>query len=282
MPLMAHLEASKVIHINQVLVDFDEANAHYERCFGALEYMNSYEETQDRDASLFLIGSTCVELFRPRGPESLLGQNHARFGDSWHSFEVKVDDLEAAKAAFEERGVRITTYWPNAFFMVHPKDAHGLLFEVCCVEMENDPRLEPNWTSSPWEEGPLGIVGLRALTAVVRDLGAASAFLADLLGHEPVATAHHQGLARTATFLLGDTHLEIQEPDGDDGPVAAYLKRWGPRMRSLDFSVLDVAAAAAHLESKGLTIIDGDLSGWRAVDPAENYGVLYQFTPAGS
>lgn len=279
MPIMAHLETSKVTHINQVLVDFDEANAHYERCFGALEYMNSYEETQDRDASLFLIGETCVELFRPRGPESLLGQNHARFGDSWHSFEIKVDDLEAAKAVFEERGVRITTYWPDSFFMVHPKDAHGLLFEVCCLEMENDPRLEPNWTASPWEEGPLGIVGLRALTAVVRDLEATTVFLSDLLGQEPQGSAHHPGIARTATFLLGDTSLEIQEPDGTEGPVAAYLERWGPRMRSLDFLSSDVDAAAAHLEGLGLAMIDGDLPGWRGVDPANNFGVLYQLCP---
>ncbi len=276
---MAHLDAKKVIHINQVLADFDGARAHYARAFDTLEYMNSYEETEDRDASLFLIGDTCIELFSPRGPESILGQNLARFGDSWHSFEVQVDDLEAAKAAFEERGVRITTYWPNSFFMVHPKDAHGILFEICCLEMENDPRLEPNWTPAPWAEGPLHITGLRALTAAVRDLDAAAAFVADLLGAPPLATEHFAGIARTAQFLLGDTVLELQEPDGPEGPVAAYLERWGPRMRSLDFLTTDVEGAKSHLESLSLSVIPGDAPGWIAIAEADNYGVRYQLCP---
>lgn len=276
---MAHLEAQKVIHINQVLGEFDAARAHYDRTFNALEFMNSYEETQDRDASLFVIGDTCIELFSPRGPDSLLGQNLERFGDSWHSFEVKVDDLEAAKAAFEERGVRITTYWPNSFFMVHPKDAHGLLFEVCCLEMENDPRLESDWSPAPWAEGPLGITGLRALTAAVRDLDAAADFVGDLLGAEPLTRQAFPGIARTAQFLLGDTVLELQQPDGETGPVAAYLAQWGPRMRSVDFLSSDVEAAKAHLESLELQVIPGDAPGWIAIAEADNYGVRYQLCP---
>jgi methylmalonyl-CoA/ethylmalonyl-CoA epimerase len=163
--------------------------------------------------------------------------------------------------------------------MVHPKDAHGLLFEVCCLEMANDPRLEPDWTPAPWAEGPLGITGLRALTAAVRDLDAATAFLSDLLGAEPLAREHFAGTARTAQFLLGDTVLELQEPDGDAGPVAVYLDRWGPRMRSLDFLCRDVEGARAHLESLGLSVTAGDEPGWIAIAEADNFGVRYQFCP---
>jgi catechol 2,3-dioxygenase-like lactoylglutathione lyase family enzyme len=189
-----------------------------------------------------------------------------------------VPDLEDAKAAFEDHGVRVTTYRPDSFFMVHPKDAHGLLFEVCCHEMGGDLRLTSDWSAEPWRTGPLGIRQLNALTAAVRDLDAASAFLTSLLGAAPVHQGTRPGVGRIACFWLGDTMLEVTEASGPESPVAGYLERYGPRMRSLTFQVRDVAEAEAHLVRQGLRVGPGDVEGWIAVDPADNYGVLWQFT----
>jgi catechol 2,3-dioxygenase-like lactoylglutathione lyase family enzyme len=278
---MTTLGVEKVIHINQVLGAFEEANRFYADVFGAVEYMNSYDPGEDRDASLFVIGDTCIELFSPRGDQSLLGRNLARFGDSFHSFEWKVDDLEAAKAAFEERGVRVTTYRPGAFFMTHPKDGHGLLFELCPFDMVDDPRVEPGWSAAPWRnEHPLGIEGLNAMSAAVVDLDAASTFLAGLTGSDVLYRETRPGIGEAAGLWIGDTVLELIEPTADESPVARYIERYGPRLRSLHFRVRDVDAAAEYLAGKGLHTAPGDVDGWVALDPADNYGVLWQFTEA--
>jgi catechol 2,3-dioxygenase-like lactoylglutathione lyase family enzyme len=275
---MRSLTVEKVIHINQVLGDFEAANRFYAEVFAAAEYMNSYDEGERRDASLFLIGDTCIELFSPRDDQSLLGANLAKFGDSFHSFELKVPDLDEAKSTFDEHGVRVTTYRPGSFFMAHPKDAHGLLLEVCPFDMHGDLRLEPNWSAQPWRDHPLGIQQLNALSAAVRDLDAARAFLVALLGAEPVHEGERAGVGRTAAFWLGDTMLELVEPSGADSPVAAYIERYGPRMRSLHWQVADLGRTRAYLEGKGLRVVDGDVDGWIALDPRDNYGVLWQCT----
>jgi catechol 2,3-dioxygenase-like lactoylglutathione lyase family enzyme len=275
---MGSLEVEKVIHINQVLGAFEEANDFYADVFGAQEYMNSYDPGERRDASLFVIGDTCIELFSPRDDESLLGTNLARYGDSWHSFELKVPDLDAAKEVMDEHGVRVTTYRPGSFFMVHPKDTHGLLLEVCSHDMSNDPRVETGWTAEPWRDHPMGIRQLNNLSCAVRDLGDASELLSVLIGADPVDREHRPAVGPYVCFWLGDTMLELIEPESAESPVASYIEKYGPRMRSLLWQVDDVEAARRHLEGKGLGVVDGDVEGWIAIDPGDNYGVLWQFT----
>jgi catechol 2,3-dioxygenase-like lactoylglutathione lyase family enzyme len=275
---MGMIEVERVIHINQVLSDFEGANRFYADVFGAVEFMNNYDEHERRDASLFVVGDTCIELFSPRDQGSLLGANLARYGDSWHSFELKVRDLEDARAAMEERDVRVTTYRPGAFFMVHPKDTHGLLLELCSHDMRGDPRLEPDWSPDPWRHHPLGIEQLQNLGCAVRDLDSAVGFVSCLLGAEPIHRGTRSGVGNLATFWLGDTAIELVEPDSERSPVAEYIERYGPRMRSLLWKVSDVDAAGRYLDSKGLRVVRGDVDDWIAIDPRDNYGVLWQFT----
>jgi catechol 2,3-dioxygenase-like lactoylglutathione lyase family enzyme len=274
---VTQLRPEKVLHINQVLGPFEEANSFYDKVFGAVEYMNSYDEGERRDASLFLVGDTCIELFSPRDDESLLGRNLARHGPSFHSFEWKVPDLDEAREAFRERGVRITTDRPGSFFMTHPKDCNGLLLELCPHEMGNDPRNEAGWTAEPWRIGPLGIDRLNAMSAAVADVGSAAAWLHDLTGVEALYEEDRPGVGRAVGFWIGDTALELLEPAAT-GPVADHLAGVGPRLRSIVFRVADTAATADHLAAMGVRVVPGDVEGSIAVHPDDNYGVLWQFT----
>ncbi|MGE3835661.1 MAG: VOC family protein [Acidimicrobiia bacterium] len=276
---MTFLRTEKVMHINQVLGPFEEANRFYGDVFGAQEYMNSYDEGERRDASLFVIGDTCIEIFSPRDDQSILGRGLARSGPGWHSFEFKVPDLEEAHQAFDERGVRITTDRPGGFFMTHPKDCHGLLLELCPHEMANDPRNEPGWSSDPWRSGPLGIDRLNKMGAAVNDAGAAAAWLHDLTDADPIYEEEVPGVGRAVAFWLGDHALELVEP-ARGGPVYEYMERVGSRQRTIVFRVTDVAAAAEHLRAKGLRVQPGDTEGSIGIHPEDNYGVLWQFTEA--
>src|SRR3954463_568030 len=179
---MTSLTVTKLLYVNQLVDDFDGARAFYADVFGAREYWTGYDEAENRDASLFVIGDTCIELFAPRDRTSLLGASLARFGNSWHSFEWQGPGLEQAWAALGERGVRIPTYRPGSFLMTHPGDCHGMLIELCPLEMGGDPRIEPGWTADPWrDQHPLGVTGLHNLSVAVRDLDAAEAWLTGLV-----------------------------------------------------------------------------------------------------
>jgi catechol 2,3-dioxygenase-like lactoylglutathione lyase family enzyme len=276
---VTQLQPEKVLHINQLLGPFEEANRFYEDVFGAVEYMNSYDPGERRDASLFVIGDTCIELFSPRDDESLLGRNLVRHGPSFHSFEWKVPDLDEARTAFQERGVRITTDRPGSFFMTHPKDCHGLLLELCPHEMGGDPRIEPGWSPDPWRDGPLGVDRLNMMSAAVTDVDAAAAWLHDLTGADELYREDRPGVGRAVGFWIGDTALELLEA-APGGAVATHVARVGARLRSVCFRVADTDATAEHLRSKGLRVVPGDVEGWIAIDPDDNYGVLWQFTEA--
>jgi len=227
---------------------------------------------------LFLIGDTCIELFSPRGPGSLLGQNLRRYGDSFHSLEWKVNDLERAKAALTERGVRIPTEVPGSFFMTHPADCHGLLLEICGHDMANDPRLDVDWSDDAWRNGPIGLLSLNAVSAAVRDLDACVAFVTAVTGAEVDSLRTVRGLGRVARLVVGGHTLELVEPTEPASAVGHYINRYGPRVRALNFAVRNLESAKAHFESNGLRLMDGDGEGWFAIDPSDNYGALYQFS----
>lgn len=183
---MARIPVETLIHINQLLGDFGEANGFYQDVFAAREYMNSYHDVEERDASLFLVGDACIELFSPRTETSLLGRQLNRFGDGWHSFEWKVPDLEQAKSALDEMGIRCGSYYPGGFLMTHPKDSFGVILEMCPHDMANDPRLESGWSSAPWREHPLGIEGLDCIGVAPADPQGAVEFFVNLVGAEQV------------------------------------------------------------------------------------------------
>jgi catechol 2,3-dioxygenase-like lactoylglutathione lyase family enzyme len=280
------LTVNKLVHVNQVVDDFEKANAFYAAVFGAREYWRGWDEEQRRDASLFVIGDLCIELFAPVDATSLLGASLARFGNSWHSFEWQVPDLEEAKAALDERGVRVTTYRPGSFLMTHPGDCHGMLLELCPHEMDGDPRIEPGWDPTPWrDEHPLGVTGLHALSIAVRDRAAATDWLSGLVaGAEVVHDEPRPEADADATGVrIADHVVELVAPRSAEGPVAEYIGRYGQRLRSIELGVRDVDRAAEHLTGAGVRVVPGSRAGAIAVAEEDNWGVRWEFAeqPAG-
>ncbi|HVW42686.1 MAG TPA: VOC family protein [Amycolatopsis sp.] len=271
------LTVRKLVHINQVVGDLDKAIGFYTDVFGAQEYWRGYDAEQRRDAGLFVIGDVCIELFAPRDAESLLGASLTRYGPSWHSFEWQVPDLDAARQAFQERGVRLPTDRPDAFFMTHPADCHGMLLELTPLEMAGDPRIREGWSAAPWREHPLGITGLHNLSVAVRDVAAASDWLTDLVDGATVRYRSRITGADAVGVGVADHVVELVQPTGDSGPVADYLSRFGQRLRSIEFGVEDLPRAVAHLRSAGLTVIEGSRDGAQAIRESDNWGVRWEF-----
>ena len=276
---MTSLTITRLLHVNQLVDDFDTARAFYATVFGAREYWTGYDGAENRDASLFVIGDTCIELFAPRDRTSLLGASLARFGNSWHSFEWQVPDLEQAREALLERGVRTPTYRPGSFLMTHPGDCHGMLVELCPLDMAGDPRTEPGWSPAYWRDThPLGITGLRAMSFAVRDLPGATAWLTDLLG---VGPAYCEGRDAIDADVVGvpaaDAVVELVQARSPVGPIADYIARYGQRLRSIEFGVVDVDRARDHLAGCGLRVVDGSRPGAIALAEEDNWGVRWEF-----
>lgn len=79
----------------------------------------------------------------------------------------------------------------------------------------------------------------------------------------------------------GDTFLELLEPTGTDGPVAAFLDKPGTsRVYQVRFAVGDLDATLAGLKARGTSVIQGkDVPGevrvgW--IHPKSTGGVLFE------
>jgi catechol 2,3-dioxygenase-like lactoylglutathione lyase family enzyme len=135
------------------------------------------------------------------------------------------------------------------------------------------------------------LTSLDHLVVVVRDLDAATATYAALLGRAPSWRGGHPGAGTSnALFRLSNTYLELLSPTGTGtlaDPLRAHLERDGEGPYALAFGTPDATACAAALRAFGVGVCDPlDGSGserssgverrWRTVvlSPADTRGVL--------
>ena len=91
----------------------------------------------------------------------------------------------------------------------------------------------------------------------VADLEAAIAVHRDTYGMPLVhrETIAEQGV-EAALLDVGDSHLELLAPLGDDTPVGRFLASRGPGLHHVAYRVDDVAAALDELRAAGVRLID--------------------------
>jgi methylmalonyl-CoA/ethylmalonyl-CoA epimerase len=91
----------------------------------------------------------------------------------------------------------------------------------------------------------------------VADLDAAIALHRDTYGMPLVhrETIASQGV-EAALLDVGDSHLELLAPLGDETPVGRFLARRGPGLHHVAYRVDDVAAALDEARAAGLRLID--------------------------
>ncbi len=91
----------------------------------------------------------------------------------------------------------------------------------------------------------------------VADLDAAIELHADVYGMPLVhrETVAEQGV-EAALLDIGDGHVELLAPLGDDTPVGRFLASRGPGLHHVAYRVEDVAAALRTLREQGMRLID--------------------------
>lgn len=115
----------------------------------------------------------------------------------------------------------------------------------------------------------------------VEDLDAAIALHVHAYG---MAVAHREVIEEQgveAVLLdVGENHVELLRPLGEDTPVGRFLASRGPGLHHVAYQVADVAAALATLRERGLRLIDEQprtgIRGSRVafLHPAASGGVL--------
>ena len=117
----------------------------------------------------------------------------------------------------------------------------------------------------------------------VSDLQASLAFFKDVLGLHVETSETIASQRVRATFLnTGQSTFEMLEATAPDSPIAKFVDKRGPGMHHVALRVDDIAAALAHLKSRGIRLIDeqprpgaeGALVAF--IHPSASHGVLVE------
>jgi catechol 2,3-dioxygenase-like lactoylglutathione lyase family enzyme len=264
------LEIIKMNHINQVLVDYDGAIDFYKKVFGAKLTFDGRQQFGPYNNCIFYIGPVIIELFSPCD-DTGLGKITSRFGDTWQGLEFLTPNLDESLEAVSSRGLRIVDHNPTMWFFTLPSDCHGMCLEI--VDSKGGTFAEDHG-----ETNPFGILGLKNLSVAVNDLDETTGFYSDLVKDCHVTYSEDRpGVAgKAAGMNFGRETIEFIAPTGP-GAIQDYIDTYREQIRCITFQVESLDAVRKHLEASGLTAIDGDAPNTVAIDPAQNYSVLYQF-----
>lgn len=93
----------------------------------------------------------------------------------------------------------------------------------------------------------------------VDDLDGAIALYRDTLGMPLVhrETVEQQGV-EAVLLDVGDGHVELLEPLGEETPVGQFLAKRGPGLHHVAYAVPDIDAALTTLREQGVELIDAE------------------------
>ncbi len=287
---------AEFFHLIHVVDDEDAADASYDRLFLPQRFSaKHWSPIEKRWASLSMVSDLMLEVIEPSADPAdqaaPLSRFRSRFGQHFHSLAWYVDDQQVRPMFDALRGAGIRVAKPggglfpdgdvdpgNTLF-THPKDTFGQLeFEgKRSYWQTGDPRFQPQWSASPWREGPLTIERLSHITTVVRDLTAAVDLYEQVLGGE---TLHREasGGADRAFVLAGlDTVIELAQPTAGGTRLANDLGANGELPHSATFRVADLDAAERHIEKLSVGIVDRSDETF-TLEPDDCFGAVWSFT----
>jgi methylmalonyl-CoA epimerase len=130
------VKGARIDHLGIAVESIAAARGLYE----ALGLRVTHEETVEHEGvrtAMIPVGESRVELLEPLGPETTVGRFLSKRGAGLHHVALHVDDIQAAWAELQGRGVTIvspavqTGAGGHLYFFVHPKSTGGVLLEIC-------------------------------------------------------------------------------------------------------------------------------------------------------
>ncbi|MSQ35524.1 MAG: hypothetical protein EXR63_00040 [Dehalococcoidia bacterium] len=293
-------EIGALFHVVHVAPSLGQLIPWYRELFGAQCFMEpSYSETEQREASLELIGDDYViepmtPPHTPGGDQTNIGRFLGRYGSHLHSIAWYAQDIGGLYERLTAQGVRVNggggvplTAAPTGQFAAiyaHPRDAHCQLEFLSVGDegyMRTDPRHAPGFSARYWrEEQPLGIQRTSHITIVVRDLEHPTQLYEQALGTPRI---HEGGSEQYGTqsvfFAVGpQSVVEFARPVAA-GLAQQDLEAHGEIVHAVTFRVRDLDRALAHVRHLGIRTIEETAVAF-TLDPEDAFGAVYRFTTA--
>ncbi len=124
-------------HIAIVVKDLEKTIELYTATLGFRQVYREIVADQGIEAVGLEAGDSIVELLRPLDESSPVARFRGEAESKLHHTAYRVDDIEAALAAYRAKGVRLIDERPrrgahgNLIAFLHPKSTGGVLIELC-------------------------------------------------------------------------------------------------------------------------------------------------------
>jgi methylmalonyl-CoA/ethylmalonyl-CoA epimerase len=128
---------NKIEHIGIAVKDLEQSGSLYERLLGKASYKTETVESEGVDTAFFLIGNNKIELLSARNEESPIAKFIAKRGEGIHHIAFDVDDILSEMERLKAEGFTLLNEVPKPgadnkmVCFVHPKNANGVLIELC-------------------------------------------------------------------------------------------------------------------------------------------------------
>ena len=123
-------------HIGIAVKDLGAALAFYRDALGLEVEPPEDVAAQKVRAHFIPVGESSLELLEATAPDSPIARYLEKRGPGIHHITLRVDDIHAALASLQDRGVRLIDEAPRPgaegalVAFIHPSAAHGVLVEL--------------------------------------------------------------------------------------------------------------------------------------------------------
>ncbi len=127
----------KIEHIGIAVKDLTSSCKTYEQLLGVKQYKVEHVASENVSTAFFKVGENKVELLEATSEQSAIHQFIQKRGEGIHHIAFAVDDIYAEMDRLRNEGFRLLNEQPKngadnkLICFVHPKDANGVLIELC-------------------------------------------------------------------------------------------------------------------------------------------------------
>jgi methylmalonyl-CoA/ethylmalonyl-CoA epimerase len=127
----------QIEHIGIAVRNLQEACEVYERLLGVAPYKTEEVVSEGVLTAFFKSGPNKIELLQATTEQSAIAQFIEKKGEGMHHIAFAVDDIQAEMKRLKGEGFTLLNEAPKRgadnkwICFVHPKDANGVLVELC-------------------------------------------------------------------------------------------------------------------------------------------------------
>jgi methylmalonyl-CoA/ethylmalonyl-CoA epimerase len=128
---------NKIEHIGIAVKNLDASTSIFEKLFAQKSYKREEVESEGVLTQFFQIGPNKIELLEATKTDSAIAKFIEKKGEGIHHIAFDVSDIHAEMARLEAEGFTLLNKEPKKgadnklVCFVHPKDANGVLIELC-------------------------------------------------------------------------------------------------------------------------------------------------------